>query len=117
MDEQKIKEEKRKLKELLKSQPIGSGGYNSVVLGLTRIVLEEFNNSSNKYSKRLIILTTVLIAISVVTLLAIIIQIYFAIPKNTRCTKVLTIPNSIEHCETTLHYWPGKEFIIRYDGK
>ncbi len=81
-NEEEVKKEEDKLEEALKSSSMGTGGYNMIILALIRVVLEKFNINSNKYSKKLIRLTKWLIVLSVVMLLAIIVQIYFQIKLN-----------------------------------
>lgn len=82
MNEQEIKIEKEKLEKLSKTYSMGSDGWNSVISGLTRIVLEEFNNSSTKYSETLIMLAKVNITLAVFMILLIIFQINLTIQQN-----------------------------------
>ncbi len=75
MDRKAIEKKKKELEESLNNYSKGSATYNSVTSELIRVVLEEFNNNSNEYSKKLINLAQVNIGIALIMLIAIFFQI------------------------------------------
>lgn len=88
-----------------------------VVIEINKLTktIEIFNDQSSKQTNKMIWLTWGIVGLTLVMIFGICYQIYLAIPKNTICSQVLTDINAVQHCETTYHFFLGKEITIPYN--